>query len=139
MIDKTKTLKGKYKLELMDELDAPLFSVENLKHDTVEITPESKVWNEELEDGAEESGHAGKKVTVEATFSEFDPADMDSIEDASVAKAVITFLDKAKEVVISAPDLISVGGESKKTKVTIVKSGGIGTAWADLITVQATA
>jgi hypothetical protein len=134
-LDKTKVLSGPFNLSLVDDANVEVYGVTGLKKDSVSFGIESKTWNDELEDDSEDMGIGGRKVTVEITHSELDPADLDSIEDSTISKALISFPGKNKTITVQSPDLIYASVDNLKTKITIVKTAPIGTALSSVFSI----
>ena len=72
---------------------------------------------------------------MECTFSQFDTTDFDSIQNATINKAEITFTEKGKKLTIDSPTKVTVQVDNLKSKIKIVKSIPIGQKISDMVTV----
>jgi len=106
-----------------------------VKGDSMTFNIETKKGNAVFEDGTESDWEEGRKLTMELTVSELDPAvdgDMDDAEDS--VSVIITMLNGAVATV-GATCKFFADVDNGKTKITGYKSVAIGENMSDLVVI----
>ena len=110
-------------------------SYSNINVEAVSLSVESSTGSIDLEDGSSMSYVTGRKLTAECTVSEINTADIDAI-DKSTTDITLVFSEPSKTITVTAPELVVVGIDNGKTKITVTKSGHSGTDVSELFTVS---
>lgn len=134
-----KVLYGPYTLTILDGATTN-FQRTALKADSIKYKVETKEATQEIEDGKEKFWYNGRKLTIEAIFSEMDPTattgDLAKIEDSGNDTVTILLTELSKTITIASPDKIFTHiDENFKTRIVIYKTGDIASTMADLMSV----
>jgi len=114
------------------------FSISGLMKDRVVMNAEMKRGNRVLEDATEQNWEAGRVMTLEITIDEVNTADLALIEACTALTILFTKPNKTLTVAAAVADTstlaIFADVVDGKTKITVIKTAKIGSAWTDVFT-----
>ena len=114
-----------------------LVTLTSLENENVKFVANEEIVEKKRVDGSKSYSRGPKEIIVTATFDEIDTGDLDDVEGCT--NLTIAFANTSKTITMSAVDFCSAALGDGKTTVEAKLSKAVGSTWASMFSVGATA